>query len=172
MKRLFVITALVLTLGAGLATAGPAEFSKGDFFLTPQIGFASWGGSALYGVSGEYAVSDTIGVGASAMGQFWSENWGSESRVLLSVEANYHFVKLTANKLDLYFGLGLGYGIHSVSYNFGYLSGGTGTSGLVLLPILGGRYYVSPKIAISLRLVGSVIGSSGFGASAGVTFKL
>jgi hypothetical protein len=172
MRKLFVIAALVLAMGAGLATAGPAEFSKGNFFLTPQVGYSSYASGIPFGINAEYAVSDIFGIGASAMGQFWSEAYGSVSLAMFSVEANYHFVKLTADKLDLYFGLGLGYGVYSVSYGSGYLSGFSGSSGVRLLPVLGGRYYITPKIAISLRLVGSVIGGGGLGASAGVTFKL
>ena len=34
MKKQIVIAALVLVLGVGLASAGPAEFAKGNFFLT------------------------------------------------------------------------------------------------------------------------------------------
>lgn len=172
MKKLFVIAVLVLALGAGLATAGPAEFSKGNFFLTPQVAYASWGGSIPIGVNVEYAVSENIGVGGTAMGQFWSETWGSVSLVMLSVDANYHFIKLDASKFDLYVGAGLGYGIYSVSYGSGYFSGSTGSSGLIFEPIVGGRYYISPKIAISLRLVGSLVRNHGFEAAAGVTFKL
>ena len=151
MKKLFVVTTLVLALGAVLAVAGPAEFSKGNFFLTPQVGYSSYASGIPFGVNAEYAVSDLFGIGASAMGQFWSEGYGSVSLIMLSVEANYHFVKLTADKLDLYFGLGLGYGIYNVSYGSGYLSGFSGTSGVRLLPVLGGRYYISPKVALSLR---------------------
>jgi hypothetical protein len=168
-----VIASLVFALGAGLAAAGPAEFSKGNFFLTPQVGFASWGGSIPFGVNAEYAISENIGVGGTAMAQFWSDTWGSVSWIMLSAEANYHFIKLNASKFDLYVGAGLGYGIYSVSYGAGFMTGGTGSSGLILEPIVGGRYYLSPKIALSLRLVGSVLGGySGFGATAGVTFKL
>jgi hypothetical protein len=174
MKKIFVIAALMLALGAGLAVAGPGEFSKGNFFLTPQVGYASWGNSIPFGLSAEYAVSDIFGIGGTVMGQFWSESYGSVSLVMVLAEANYHFVKLTADKLDLYFGLGLGYGMYSVTYNFGFLEGASGSSGLRLLPILGGRYYISPKVALSLRILGSIIGSgnSGLGASVGVTIKL
>ena len=171
MKR-FVIAFVVFAMGIGLAVAGPAEFSKGNFFLTPQVGFASWGGSVPFGVNAEYAISENIGVGGTAMAQFWSDTWGSVSWIMLSAEANYHFIKLNASKFDLYVGAGLGYGIYSVSYASGYIMGGTGSSGLILEPIVGGRYYISPKIAISLRLVGSLVRNHGFEAAAGVTFKL
>jgi hypothetical protein len=68
MKRLFVIVALVFALGAGLATAGPAEFSKGNFPPAPQLGYASWGGGIPFGVNAEYAVTNNIGVGGSVIG--------------------------------------------------------------------------------------------------------
>jgi hypothetical protein len=172
MKRL-VMTVVVFAMGIGLAIGGPVEFSKGNFFLTPQVGFASWGGSIPFGVNAEYAISENIGVGGTAMAQFWSDTWGSVSWIMLSAEANYHFIKLNASKFDLYVGAGIGYGIYSVSYGAGFMTGGTGSSGLILEPIAGGRYYFSPNMAISLRLVGSVLGGyTGFGATVGVTFKL
>ena len=172
MKR-FVIAAVVFAMGIGLAAAGPAEFSKGNFFLTPQVGFGSWGGSIPFGVNAEYAITENIGVGGTVMAQFWSDTWGSMSWITVSAEANYHFIKLAADKLDLYVGAGLGYGIYSVSYASGYIIGGTGSSGLTLEPILGGRYYFSPKMAISLRIVTPFLGGfTGFGATVGVTFKL
>jgi hypothetical protein len=176
MKRIFVIAILVLALGAGMAVAGPAEFSKGNIFLTPQFGFASWGGSIPFGLSAEFAVTENIGIGGTVMAQLWSEAYWSESLIGLSVEAYYHFIKLNASKFDLFAGAGLGYSIYSWSWKSGYntmLTGSSGSSGLILEPILGARYYVSRNIALSLKLVGSLVGGyTGFGAVGGVTFKL
>ena len=170
-KRVCVLLAVVLAV-TGLATASSKEFSMGKFYLTPQVGFGSWGGSIPFGANAEYAISENIGIGGTVMAQFWSEAYGSASYIMFSAEANYHFIKLAAEKIDLYVGAGLGYGLISWSYGTGYNSGGAG-SGLILEPILGGRYYISPKMAISLRLVGSVVGGfTGFGATAGVTFLL
>ena len=170
-KKASVLLAVLLVV-SGLASASSKEFSMGKFYLTPQVGFGSWGGSIPFGVNAEYALTENIGIGGTVMAQFWSEAFGSASYIMLSAEANYHFIKLAADKLDLYVGAGLGYGLISWSYGAGYSSGG-GTSGLILEPILGGRYYISPKMAISLRLVGSVVGGyTGFGATAGVTFNL
>jgi hypothetical protein len=171
MKKAGVLLVVVLAI-TGLASATSKEFSMGHFYLTPQIGFASWGGSIPFGVNAEYAISENIGVGGSAMAQFWSDTWGSVSWIMLSAEVNYHFIKLPVDKLDLYAGAGLGYGIYSVSYGSGFMSGASGASGLILEPIVGARYFFSPKMAFSLRLVGSLTGMTGFGATVGVTFLL
>jgi len=173
MAKKFGVLLAVLLVVSGLASATSKEFSMGKFYLTPQVGFASYGSSIPFGVNAEYALTENIGIGGTAMFQFWSDSWGSVSWIMLSVEANYHFIKLAADKIDLYVGAGLGYGLYSVSYGSGYLEGGSGSSGLILQPILGGRYYISPKMAISLRLTGAVVGGfTGFGAAAGVTFNL
>jgi len=172
MKKVFVVLAVVLVV-SGLASASSKEFSKGRFFLTPQVGFASFAGGIPLGVNAEYALSENIGIGGTAMAQFWSDTWGSMTWIMLSAEANYHFIKLAADKIDLYAGVGLGYGIYSVSYTGMYSAGGTGASNLILEPIFGGRYYISPKMAVSLRLVGSILGGyTGFGATVGMTFLL
>ena len=174
MKRQIVIAALVFVVGVGLASAGPTEFAKGNFFLTPQVGFASWGGGVVpFGVNAEYAVSENIGVGGSVMYQGWTEeSLGSVSLLTFAVQANYHFIKLEASKIDLYAGAELGYGLYNVTYNAGISSGISGASGLVLAPVVGGRYFLSPTIALSLRLTGSLVLRPGFGATAGVSFKL
>jgi hypothetical protein len=163
---------LSFVIVAAVASAGVKEFSMGKFYLTPQVGFGSWGGSIPFGANAEYALNENIGIGGTVMAQFWSEAFGSATYIMLSVEANYHFIKLVADKIDLYVGAGLGYGLISWSYGTGYASGGGG-SGLILEPIVGARYYFSPKMAASLRLVGSLVGGySGIGATAGVTFIL
>jgi hypothetical protein len=163
---------LSFVIVAAVASAGTKEFSMGKFYLTPQIGFGSWGSSIPFGANAEYALNENIGIGGTVMAQFWSEIYGSLTYIQLSAEVNYHFIKLQADKVDLYVGAGLGYGIVSTSYLAGYTIGG-GASDLILEPIVGVRYYFSPKMAASLRLVGSLVGGySGFGATIGVTFIL
>lgn len=171
MKKLCMVLAVVLAV-SGLSSAGVKEFSKGHFYLTPQVGFASWGGMP-FGLNGEYAISENIGVGGTVMAQFWSYGWGTASWITLAANANYHFIKLMADKIDLYVGAELGYGIYSFSYSSGYNEGSSGASGLSLGAILGGRYYFSPKIALSVRLATPFLGSyTGFGGAIGVTFVL
>lgn len=172
MKRQIAIAAVVFVLGASLTFAGPAEFSKGNFYLTPQVGFSSWGSGVPIGVNGEYAVTDYIGVGGTIDGQFWSESYWSVSWITVAAQAAYHFIKLNASKVDLYAGAQLGYGAYNVSYGSGYFTGGSGKSGLIFLPLAGVRYYVSPKVALSLRVTWSAVVRTGIGAAVGVTFKL
>jgi hypothetical protein len=170
-KRVCALLAVVLAV-TGLASATSKEFSMGHFYLTPQIGFGSWGGSIPFGVNAEYAVSENVGLGGSVMYQGWTEELGSVSLISFAFQANYHFIKLDASKFDLYAGAELGYGLYSVTYDSGFSSGISGSSGLVLAPVLGGRYFLSPTIALSLRLTGSLVLRPGFGATVGVSFKL
>ncbi len=174
------VSLLAVFIVAAVASAQTKEFNKGGFYLTPQFGLASWGGSLPFGVNGEYALNENIGVGGTVMVQMWSETYWSESLIGLSAEANYHLTDFVAKsnlkKVDLYVGAGLGYSIYSWKWKIGYgdwLTGSTGSSGLILEPIVGGRYYFSPKIGICVRLVGSIVGSyTGFGGTIGVTFSL
>ncbi len=172
MKKLYVLLAVVLAVG-GLASASTKEFSAGHFYLTPQLGYATWGGSIPFGINAEYALTENIGIGGTVMAQFWGSTQWSESWITLSAEADYHFLKIPVDKLDLFAGAALGYGIYSVNYKGLISTGATGSNGLILEPILGGRYYFSPKMAVSLRLTLPFIGSfKGFGGAIGVTFVL
>jgi hypothetical protein len=174
MKRFFAF-ALMIGLFSVAASAGPNEFAKGRFFLTPQLGLTSWGGSVPFGVAGEFALTPNVGVGGSVMVLLWSEEFWSESLISLSAEVLYHFTKLNAAKFDLFAGGGIGYSIYSYTLKsgFGGIGGGSGASGIYLNPILGGRYWFSPKLAVSLRLIGSLIGDfTGFGGQLGLTIRL
>jgi len=171
LKKIGVLV-LSFVMIAAVASAGTKEFSMGKFYLTPQIGFGSWGGSVPFGASGEYAMTENIGIGGSVMAQFWSEEYWSESLINIAAEVNYHFIKLNAEKIDLYAGVGLGYSVVSVTYDSGWSTGSSAASGIYIQTVLGARYYFTPKMAASLRLIGSLTGFSGFGAAAGVTFIL
>ena len=156
MKKLVMAATLVFGAGRRLGRRRPDGILQGQFLPDPAGRLRLWAGSIPFG--GERRICHLRplrhrrhGHGPVLERGIWIRELGHG----LTAEANYHFVKLTADKLDLYFGLGLGYGIYSVSYGSGYLSGVSGSSGLRLLPILGGRYYISPKVAISLRLIGS-----------------
>lgn len=191
-KKFCVMVLVVLTVAA-VASAqarkpapAPAAAPSSEYFkpsaiyVTPQIGFYSWGGSIPFGANVEYALNDKIGVGGTLMLQFWSGTYWKESNISFSAEVNYHlnqFVKnLNVQKLDLYVGAGLGYSVYSIKWNSGYedwTGYSAGSSGLILEPIVGARYYISPKMAISLRFVGSLLGwGAGFGTTIGVTFGL
>lgn len=167
-RKLGILVAALLLL-TGLASAVTPVFNWQGFYLTPQVALASWGGSIPFGLNAEYGVTKNIGVGGTAMFQFWNDEGVSESWIMISAEGYYH-IDVNVEKLDLYVGAGLGYGIYSIS---GTLLNGSGASGLILEPLAGVRYYFSPKIALSVRLTGSVVGSyTGVGGAIGVTFVL
>ena len=156
---------------AATAYIGGKKFSKGSFYLTPQLGINTW--AVPFGLNAEYAITLNIGVGGTVMSWFWGNIWYSYSIIYPSLEGAYHFTKLNMDKLDLYAGAGLGFAIFSYSTKVAGFSGTLGSSGLVLGIILGARYYFTPNIAASLRINGSFLsGWGGFGGTIGVTFRL
>lgn len=173
MKRISALfLAVLLVASFSLAQTGPL-FKKSGLYITPQIGLNSL--SIPLGVSVEYGLTENIGIGGTATYWGWNYDYGKATVIVVSAEALYHLTKINVPKLDVYGGAGLGYGIYSFSWNSGYGTGfaETGSSGLDLGIIVGARYYFSPKMAVSLRIMNSLIGSwSTFGAALGVTFVI
>jgi len=175
MKRTFLVVLLALAVLAGTAAAGTREFWKGGIYVTPQIGVNSWGGSIPFGVNAEYGLTENIGIGGSVMLNMWSEFDWSSTLINFNADVAYHFTKLDMDKFDLYAGGGLGYSVYSWKWKDSGDGdiGGSGGSGIYIPIFVGGRYFFNPKIAVSLRLVGSLTGHwSGFGGVLGVTFVL
>ncbi len=105
----------------------------------------------------------------------WSSEYWSNSLIALSADAAYHFTSLDVEKLDAYAGAALGFSIYSwkEKSGFGGDLSGSGSSGLYLQPFLGARYYVTPSIAVNLRLNVAVLGDwSGVGGYIGVSIPL
>jgi len=173
--KYFAVFGLLLAFVVVAASAGTEEFVKGAFYLTPQIGLYSWGGSIPFGAAGEFALTPNIGVGGAVMVHFWSEEFWNQSLISFSAEVLYHFTNIKAEKFDIFAGGGLGYSVYSWTWKSGFddfFSGSSGASGLYLNPIVGARYWFSPKLAVSLRLISSLLGSwTGFGGQVGVTFR-
>ena len=153
---------------------GSQEFEKEDFYITPQLGINSY--TIPFGASAEYAVTDNIGIGGTGMVWFWSSQFYSNTLIALSADAAYHFTGLDVEKLDVYAGGALGFSIYSWKGKSGFANGdfgGAGSSGLYLQPFVGARYYISPKIAVNLRLNAAVLGDwAGVGGYLGVTIPL
>lgn len=174
MKKTLLVVVLALAVFAATATAGTKEFWKGGIYITPQFGINSWGGSIPFGVNGEFALTENIGLGGSVMLNLWSETYWTSTLINFNADVAYHFTKVNAEKFDLYAGGGLGYSVYSYKYKSGFEDyGGVGSSSIYIPIFVGARYYFNPKMAVSLRLVGSLTGSwSGFGGVLGVTFVL
>ncbi len=165
------IAVVALMIVAGAALAGPKDFGKGSFTLTPQAGINRW--TIPFGLNVEYGMSPHISLGGTAMIWLWSDEWASESLISLSAEALYHFTQINVRSLDLFAGLALGFALYSYNLGAGYDSwSDAGASGLDLGLVLGGRYYFTPKLGVCLRFVSSFIGSwSGVGGQIGLTFR-
>ena len=164
---------VILIVGSSLLLSGAPQrgkkyaeltFAKGDLFLTPQIGINSY--AIPFGANVEYAITENIGVGGTVMVWLWNDFGFSQSIIMPSVDAAYHFTMLELDKLDLFAGVGLGYAIYSSDY-------GIGASGIYISPFVAGRYWFSNKLGVSLRLNLGLIGDwSGVGGLLGVVFKL
>ncbi len=136
-------------------------FSLGGRYLTPQVGINTW--AVPFGASFELGLTKNVGVGGTVMMWFWS----SQSVIVPEADVMYHFTSLNVDKLDLFAGAGLGYAIYHSSF------AGTLGSGIYLDPFVAGRYWVSPKVALSLRLNFGVVGDwTGVGGQLGATFHL
>lgn len=155
---------------------GSSNFNRGDIFVTPQFGYNSY--SPVFGVGIEYGITENIGIGGSLMVGFWSEKIlttkFSQTLINPSLDAYYHFSPATGKRTDFFIGLSLGYSIFSWSAESDYIEWeDSGSSGLYLSPVIGLRYFFSPKLILSAKSRYSAIGSfSGIGGEIGITFKL
>lgn len=169
-----IIGLLGLVILMSPVLASQKEFAKGNKFITPQLAINET--TIPFGVNFEYAYTKNIGIGGTAMLWSWSNEWAKQTLVSLSADAAYHFTKLNAEKMDIYAGGYVGFGIYSFSWkdkNGDEDESGIGSSGLRIGPLVGARYYFNPKLAVNLRLDGSLTGNwSGFGATIGLTIKL
>ncbi len=173
MKTKMVIGLVIIALFALNTFAGQDEFSKGEWFLTPQVALYSYDyGSTTFGASIEYAITDNIGIGGTVMMAFWTYYELTASLITPSFDVAYHFTRLNVKKLDLYLGASLGYSIFSIdtpSWS------GSDSSEFYIGPFVGARYYLNQRrtIALNLRLNGTLAGTyTGVGGLLGVTFKL
>ncbi len=154
-------------------SAGAQEFQKDDFTITPQVGINAY--TVPFGASVEYAITENIGIGGTGMIWLWSSQYWSNSLISLSADAAYHFTSLDVEKLDVYAGGALGFSLYSWRAKAGTGGDfkGAGSSGLYLQPFVGARYYVTPTIAVNLRLNVAILGDwSGVGGYLGVTIPL
>ena len=141
-------------LSAGLALGGingsagsvsmPPLFVSYDFGLTTDF---SLGAAASY-----YQASADYGYG---------RDW-KYSYTTVAVRGDYHYRLLAVEKLDLYGGFLLGYGIVSVSSPSGSTNVGATANLVVWGANLGARYFFTKSLAAQVEL-GVGLGNLGFG---------
>ncbi|MEO0471557.1 MAG: hypothetical protein AAF206_18145 [Bacteroidota bacterium] len=186
MKSFFITLFLSLIFFSFTSSSLAQRFQPGQLTISPGVmvgglGFYGGGSGLPLSVSGEYAVSDLIGVGPfvgfARYGYstgFSSYNW---TFINFGARGDLHYLRLlnelldkeaTSDKLDLYATLMLGFQTASFSGDAGSpLLGGFGNRATLGLAA-GGRYYFTDKIAVFAE-VGSLVFSA---LQAGVTIKL
>lgn len=173
-KKILCTTVMLAVLFIGVQAQGSSDyphFMKGSKFLSPQVGLNSW--AIPFGASIEYGMTENIGIGVSVLLTFWGDDWGSSTLIIPVAEAFYHFTKMAVNKLDLFAGAGIGFGIYSYKSKDNNDIAGSGTSEIMILPTAGARYWLSNKLALYLKVYFSVTGGwSGLSGIAGVSLPI
>ena len=145
------------------------------------LGFYGGGSGLPVSISGEYAISDLIGIGPFVGFARYGYNSGFSSYnwtfINFGARGDFHYLPLlnelldnesSSDKLDLYATVMLGFQTASFSSDAGSpLVGGFGNRATLGLAA-GGRYYFTDKIAVFAE-VGSLVFSA---LQAGVTIKL
>lgn len=150
---------------AGTAFAqSPLPLNKTQ--LNAGVGFSDYGVPLYVGL--DYSVHRDITIGGELSFRSYSENWHAEKYrhtvMGLSGNGNYHFnTLLNINQnWDFYGGLNLGFYVWSSPDSYP----GEHSSGLGLGAQIGGRYYITHKVALNLEIGGANAFSGGkFGIS-------
>lgn len=163
---LLVVAVLALVFSTSVVNAQFNPYSDQSALLSVGIGVSGWGVPLFARL--DFPVAENITVGGGLSYQSYSR-FGLSGYSLIGVQArgNYHFnelFELTSDEFDLYGGASLGYYIYN-SPNDALDNMG----GLSLGIQVGGRYFLSEKIALNAEFGGGSVISA---ATIGVTFLL
>lgn len=169
MKKLF----LLATVSLLFSFASNAQQQKGNFLLNAGFGVGYYyaGGTTLM-VSGEYSVTDNLGIGGYVGHTSWNRAYSVYDYkyrfIDFGARASYHFNEIfgiTNDKMDVYGGGFLGFLVSSYDGpGSGYVDAYDG--GLRLGIHAGFRYYFAPRVAGYGEL-----GAGYVPLSLGLTFK-
>ncbi|MCX8056779.1 MAG: hypothetical protein N3F03_04100 [Ignavibacteria bacterium] len=158
-----------------------AQVKAGDMFIAPRLALGGVGEASLgYGLSGEYLLSQNLGVGFVGMYSgyteevnyvFYSGKW-SYSNIYILGMVTYHYDVFGSPSFDTYGSFNIGYNVASAKWEWNVNPGGipapsASVGGLVWGFTATMRYFVTPSIA--------VFASAGYGIGylhVGVDFKL
>ncbi len=166
MKKLVLASVLLFFYGFSFAQN---PLPKGKSQLNLGVGLSSWSVPLYIGF--DYGVDKDITLGGELSYRHynrWADDNYNPNIIGISGNGNYHFnhVLNIPRKWDLYAGLNLGFYVWSYPHNS---YPGSHSSGLGLGAQVGGRYYVSKKVALNLEFGEINAFSSG---KFGVTIKL
>lgn len=156
------LLALPAAMAGQAASTTFSPFGKDQKFLGAHIGMSGVGSTANYGLNGEVAYNEHIGIGGWldtwSYGQtFGTYDWNVRYIALAGTGA-YHFAIKDNPKLDPFAGAALGYYIVSTSTNVTGAGAFQGSASRMFLGGYGGvRYFFKPQLSGVARL--------GFGSS-------
>ncbi len=166
----WMLSALVIGVGT-LTSQAEAQFAPKQRFLGAHVGLSGVGSAAAFGVNGEVAYSDRIGIGA------WVDTWSYSSSfvggdwsvryIALAGTGAYHFPVKSNPKIDPFLGVAVGYFVVNTSTDVNGVDYGGSGSRIFAGGFGGARYLFQPNLAGVARL--------GFGASyltIGIDFKM
>lgn len=166
MKKLTFV--LVLYMVCGLSYA-QNPLPKGKSQLNLGVGLSEWS-IPLY-IGFDYGVHKDVTLGGELSYRHYDrydDNYYNPNIIGISGNGNYHFNHALSipRTWDFYAGLNLGFYIWSYPH---YRYSGSHTSGLGLGAQVGGRYFLSKKVALNLEFGG---GNEFSGGKFGLTIKL
>lgn len=166
------ILVAVVAVGA-ICTSAHAQFDEGKFWLGPSVGLTGFESSLSYSLSGEYALTKNIGIGAQVIYGGYSQDVGTSiPGVTLPTIDNTLFGALLigtyhispGEQLDPYGKIGLGYFNWSTSMSgtsSPLLASSGQTSGFGYLVQAGARYHFNESIAANAAVGYPIIASLG-----------
>jgi hypothetical protein len=165
------------TLIVGLMVPGrvAAQYEVGQKYLGAHIGLSGVGSSAAFGVNGELAYKDRIGIGAWIDTWSYGDSFGTAlggvnwdvRYIALAGTGSYHIAIESSPKWDPFVGLALGYYLVSTTSNITGATYGGDANRIFLGGFGGARYFFKQNLSGVARL--------GFGASyltVGVDFSM
>ncbi len=149
-------------VAAGQAVPTFAGYGKDQKFIGAHVGMSGVGSTANYGLNGEVAYNEHIGIGG------WVDTWSYGSTfgafdwnvryIAVAGTGAYHFAIKDNPKVDPFAGAALGYYIVSTSTNATGAGAYQGSASRMFLGGYGGvRYFFKPQLSGVARL--------GFGSS-------
>ena len=158
---LLLLFSAALLLTVSHQSKAQSAFEKGN--VIGNAGFIFYNGAKPITVSGEYGVTDVIGVGA----KLWYSSTAGFSTFAVSAVGNYHLapaINLATDQFDPYAGITVGKPF--VSGN------GVSASGSVYVDAqAGARYYFTDQLGAMAQLNIGISKSAGTAIEIGVTYK-
>lgn len=171
-KRYYLVFSIVLLLF--LSHTSFSQLVPENHYIGPSIGLSFLGSVPEFGANHEYIMQiEDIGmIGVGGIFRYWSyrTHWWSYTNIVLGAQGNYYF-EFDNEKISPFVGLVFAYYGGSVKWRGTDDRWSTpGHGGLYLAGQAGGRYWLSPTMALSARFGFGTL--SYYALTVGIDFKL